>query len=298
MIRMGKPLRRGCALLLCWLWAGGGLGGPPALAQANDAAGAPNSRIEAVGQLIQHSSAAAQVANSGEAAAIAKHKAAEELYGRAVEAQRRGDADGATRLAAEASRTMFEAVRLAKPEAVTGEKKRADFNKRFASLKQLLQAFERVRQEKQSEVGRAEVDGPLKEKLARATSLFEAGRLDEARASLDEAYTLAATAMQKLHGGDTVTRSLHFSSKGEEYRYELDRNDTHRMLLTGLLAEKSDRPELQQQTQPFVERAAELRQQAESVAASGGYDRAIEMLNDSTAQLVRAIRAAGLYLPG
>lgn len=286
-------LRRYLAFTLMLCVAGAVTASP-----AQAAEGGGGNRVEAVGQLILHSSAAAQITASGEAAAIAKYKTAKETYERAVEAQRKGDADGVKRLLDEASRTMFEAVRLAKPDAVVGDKKRADYNKRVKSLDELLEMYERIRREKHSDAGKDQVDGPLKEKRARAQALFDAGQIDQARAMLDEVYAGVTVAMQKLHGGDTVTRSLHFSSKAEEYRYELDRNDTHRLLLTGLLAEKTDRPQLQQQTQPFVDRAAELRQQAESAASSGGYEKAIELLDESTAQLIRAIRATGIYIPG
>jgi len=256
------------------------------------------SRIETVGQLIHRSSAARQITDSGDQAAMAKYNAAKESYERAVQANGRGDAQSAKRLLEEASRTMFEAVRLAKPQAAVADKKRGDFNKRLASLNGLLVAYERIRKEKKSDAGNAEINGTVKEKLAHAQALFEAGRIDEARASLDEAYASAKVAIEHLRGGDTVVRSLNFATKEEEYRYERDRNDTHRMLLTGLLDEKTDRPELRKQTQPFIDRAADLRQKAESAAASGDYEKATGILEQSTAELVRAIRASGVYIPG
>lgn len=255
-------------------------------------------RIEAVGRLINNSSGSAQITSSGEEAAVVKHKAAKETYERAVQAHRNGDEATAKRLLDEASRTMFEAVRLAKPDAVVGDKKRAEFTKRLDSLNQMLAAYNRIRKEKNSDAGIHEVNGALHEKLDRANSLFDAGRLDEARVALDDAYGHAKLAMEKLHGGDTVVRSLKFSSKEEEYRYELDRNTTHQILLTGLLDEKTDRPELKTQVQPFVDRASELRQQAESAGGAGDYAKGIEILEQSTAELIRAIRAAGVFIPG
>lgn len=254
--------------------------------------------IESVGQLILQSSAAKQITTSGNEDALAKYSEAKDLYRKALEARDNGDAAEQRRLLDEASRTMFQAVRLAKPESVVGDKQRADFNKRLDSLNQLLQAHERVRKEKGSTAGKAEVNGPIKEKLDRARSLYDAGKLDEARAVLDEAYAEAKEAMGLLHGGDTVVRSLNFASKEEEYRYELDRNETHRVLLGRVLDDKGDRPELRTQAQPFVDRAAELRRQAESAAAAKNYDKAVQTLEQSTSELVRAIRAAGIFIPG
>jgi tetratricopeptide (TPR) repeat protein len=301
MLRKHDSLRECCVSLTLLLCVTGAASYPSSSANAAEGGGAAagvGNRIDALGQLLNHSSAATQITNSGDAAALAKHKAAKEIYERALDAHRRGDEDGAKRLLDEASRTLFEAVRLAKPETVVGDKKRADYNTRLESLNQMLAAFERIRKEKHSDAGSHEVNGQLKEKLARAKALFAAGQLDEARAALDQAYASARLAMEKLHGGDTVTRSLNFSSKEEEYRYELDRNNTHRILLTGLLDEKANRPELRQQTQTFVDRAAELRQQAESAGASKDYEQAIKTLEESTTELIRAIRAAGVYIPG
>lgn len=248
--------------------------------------------------MIFHSTASEQITTSGDADAIAKHAAAKELYERALAAHERDEAEETKRLLAEASRTMFEAVRLAKPDTVVAEKKRADFTKRRESLAQLLAAYERVRREKGSTAGQASVDGPVREHLAQAQTLFQAGRLDEARAALDSAYAAVKAAINQVHGGDTLVRSLHFADKGEEYRYELDRNDTHRMLLNGVLDEKAARADLREQCRPFLDRATELRGRAESAAANGHYETAVEALEASTDQLIRAIRAAGIFIPG
>lgn len=254
--------------------------------------------IESVGQLILQSSAAKQITASGDEDALAKYSEAKELYRKALEAREKGNEAEQRRLLDEASRTMFQAVRLAKPESVVGDKQRADFNKRLDSLNQLLQAHERVRKEKGSSAGKDAVNGPVKEKMDRARALYDAGKMEEARAALDEAYVEAKAAMGLLHGGDTVVRSLNFASKEEEYRYELDRNETHRVLLGRVLDDKADRPELRTQVKPFADRAAELRKQAEAAAASKSYDKAIETLEESTKELVRAIRAAGIFIPG
>lgn len=254
--------------------------------------------MAAVHQLLFQSSASRQVAEHGDEAAQAKYQEAKDAYEKAREADRRGDAEAKKRLLDEASRKLFEAVRRSKPESVVGDKKRADFNRRLNSLNQLIEAHERVRTEKKSDAGRAEIEGPVRENVDRAKSLYEAGKIDEARAALDQAYATAKVAMEKLHGGDTVVRSLNFASKKDEYRYEISRNETHRMLLDGLLSEKADRPGLAQQVQPFAEKAAELRTQAEAEAAKDRYEKALEIIEESTSQLIRAIRATGVFIPG
>jgi endonuclease III len=105
-------------------------------------------------------------------------------------------------------------------------------------------------------------------------------------------------AIEKLRGGDTLIRSLHFANKEEEYRYEVDRNDTHRMLIKVLLKEKMEQAAVQRRVNPSLKKADELRAKAEKQAAQGKYEDAVRTLEDSTKELVRAIRSAGIYIPG
>jgi hypothetical protein len=101
--------------------------------------------------------------------------------------------------------------------------------------------------------------------------------------------------IEALRRGDTLVRSLQFASPREEYDYEIDRNDTHRMLIGVVLA---DRKEAAGAMQPGIDRAAALRADAEAQARRGGGAAAIRLLEDATRELVRAIRAGGLYIPG
>jgi hypothetical protein len=55
---------------------------------------------------------------------------------------------------------------------------------------------------------------------------------------------------------------------------------------------------LDQQVQGFVAKAKELRTQAEAAAAKRDHAQAVKLLEDSTVELVRAIRNAGIYIPG
>lgn len=256
--------------------------------------------IEGVRRLIENSSGAEQIKASGDEAALAKQNEAREILARAQAAQQKGQAEEAKRLLGQATRTMFEAVRLAKAPAVVADKQRADFKRRLQSLEELLKADERISREKRGEKAVAQTDDEraIRDDLAQARALFEAGQLEEARAALDRAYAGAKAAIERLRNGDTLVRSLHFDSKKEEYRYELDRNETHRVLLSGLVNQRAERPGLEKQVQPFVERGADLRRQGEAAAAAGDHAKGIELIEQSTEELIRGIRAAGVFLPG
>jgi len=98
--------------------------------------------------------------------------------------------------------------------------------------------------------------------------------------------------------GDTLVRSLNFASKEEEYVYELDRNDTHQMLIKVLLDEKRGSGSIDGMLKGYVDKAQALRGQAQSAAQRKDWTDGIRLLEESTAELVRAIRNAGIYIPG
>ena len=50
--------------------------------------------------------------------------------------------------------------------------------------------------------------------------------------------------------------------------------------------------------QSFVAKGQALRVRADEAAARKSYDEAVKLLEDATAELVRAIRNAGIYIPG
>ena len=88
----------------------------------------------------------------------------------------------------------------------------------------------------------------------------------KARKLLDSGYDIAKVELEKLRGGDTLVRSLNFANPEEEYEYELDRNDTHRMLVTVLLEEKRGKKGVDKMVKKFMGKAEVLRKQAEAQA--------------------------------
>lgn len=253
-------------------------------------------RLESVGTLLEKSSGAKQVESAKNPQAVDKRKQALEAHAKAREVYRSGDYPQTAKLLDQASALMFEAVRLSAPEQVTGDKIKADYNARLESVKALLSAQQRVSSEKADPKG-AETTRNIQKMVGEAEQLAAANKYPEARATIDRAYLVAKAAIGSMRGGDTLVRQLKFANKEEEYHYELDRNDTHQMLIKVLLEEKQ-RPGGDEMVQKFVQKAKELRTQAESTASKGDHAGAVKLLEDSTAELVKAIRGAGIYIPG
>ncbi|HEX5801794.1 MAG TPA: hypothetical protein VFY24_02120 [Azospira sp.] len=256
-------------------------------------------RLESVKLLLETSSAARQIDSSGDTRALATRDKARGLYKNASDAYAAGDLATTSRLLAETSVLMFEAVRYAAPDEVVAKKLEADFNARNESVKALLAAYKRVAAEKSGAKGVAETVSSIEKSVAAADQLAAAKKFAEGRAELDRAYLVAKAAISSLRSGDTLVRSLNFASKEEEFHYEIDRNETHKMLIKVLVDEKrASNPQLDQQVQTFVDKARELRTAADSAAARKNFEQAVKLLEESTAELVRAIRNAGVYIPG
>ena len=134
--------------------------------------------------------------------------------------------------------------------------------------------------------------------MVESQAQFDRGELELAMSSLNSAYLSIKLSITQMHNGDRLVRSLHFETKEDEYRYELDRNDTHKMLINTVLKEKHEDPRLGKLMDIPLQKASELRTQAEKQAGDGDFDAAIKLLEESTQQVIRAIRMAGIYIPG
>jgi len=284
-----------CAGALAAGDAGPGAGGAPARMKSVPAT--PQSverRAASVRKLVEESSAAREIEASGNAEAAAARNQARQTIRLAEAALAGGDVAAANNLLEDATRQLFAGARLARGEQARGETMRRDVAARISSARALLSAQQRIQQEKPAAEAGA-VAARVDRLLTQAERLVAEQRYDEARLAAEQAYLLAKSTVTAMRTGDTLTRSLSFASKEEEYHYEVDRNDTHRMLVT-LLAQKTGGDSAL--IDAAVERAVQIRRGAEASAARGEYEAAIAQLEDSTRELVRAIRAAGVYIPG
>lgn len=251
--------------------------------------------MESVGKLIETSSAARQIDSSKAPEAQDKRQKARELYKSAQAALAADDLPKAAQLLTDVRAMFFDAVRLAAPEEVTAKKLESDYRARLDSVNALLGAYKRVANEKGSAAkGVGETVAQIEKGVAEGAGLAQTGRYKEARAALDRAYLVAKAGISGLRSGDTLVRSLNFASKEEEYQYEIDRNNTHQMLIEVLLSEKR----ADSVVQGFIAKAKDLRAQAEAAANGRDYTTGVKLLEESTTELVRAIRGAGIYIPG
>jgi hypothetical protein len=304
-IKSGVVLLAGAISLQAAFTAGAADLAPADPAAAPRAARAPEDkeqlerRLNSVATLIETSSAAKQIEASGNPEAQALRSKARAMRLQADEAYKAGNYASASRSLDDAAKTLFEGVRLAAPEQIGAEKKKRDFDNRMESVKALLAAQKRISTEKRLGAKGAETSNKIEAQMREASALASAGKMEEGRALLDQVYVTTKASIEGMREGDTLVRSLNFATKEEEYHYEVDRNDTHKMLVKVLLDEKrANNPSLEGMVQKYLDQAATLRVSAEGMAARKDYESAVKTLEDSTKELVRAIRGAGVYIPG
>jgi hypothetical protein len=251
--------------------------------------------MESVGKLLETSSAAKQIDSSKAPEAIDKRQKAREIYKTAQAALAAGDLERASKLLTDTRALFFDAVRSAAPEEVSAKKFENDYKNRLESVNALLGAYKRVANEKGTAAkGVNETVSQIEKGLAEAAKLAQAGKYKDGRSELDKVYLVAKAGISGLRSGDTLVRSLNFASKEEEFHYEIDRNNTHQMLIEVLASEKKGDTMIQ----GFVAKAKDLRTQAEAAAKGNDFTTGVKLLEDSTTELVRAIRSAGIYIPG
>lgn len=251
-------------------------------------------RIESMRALVEASSAARQIEASGNALAAHQRVEARAFVRLAEEAHAAHDEQSASALLDSAARQMLEGARIASGEHARGAPRERDVIARIDAAQALLAAQRRIAAEKPAP-GAAQTASQIERLLGQARSELAAGRSAEAQALAQQGYLLAKASVGSMRGGETLVRRLSFASKEEEYHYEVDRYETHRMLVELLAKKQSAQDEAGREA---LARAAELRRQAEASAGRGEHAAAVGLLEGATRELVRAIRAAGIFIPG
>ncbi len=254
--------------------------------------------IQFVHRMVNQSEAAKKIAADSNEQAKALQQQANDFLQQAQTALKAGDTAKVSQLLGQAKLTMFQAMRSVGGE-VKAQKQEDDFQRRWESADALLQAHNRYAEENKLNGDAVKTAQFVSEALSKARQEFDRGERDSARQTVDDAYLSIKLSLTRLRSGQTVVSALNFANKEEEYKYELDRNDTHKMLVQVVLKEKLDaNPGLAKLVDMNMKIAADLRDKAHKQAEQGDFDAAVQTMEQSTGQIIRAIRAAGIYIPG
>lgn len=248
--------------------------------------------------LVTKSVSARRIEESGDVEANANLETARDLVAEAHEDLAAGRVEEADRKLNEALRLVNgETRRLSQDQTKDSQAKRV-YDKRLKSVNAFMAAYDRVSTEKGNGTAFQTQIAKIKQQVAAAEALAGKGDYEKAKEVLDQAYNATRASIRDMRQGDRLVRTLNFATAQDEYKYEIDRNDSHFMLLQLAV----DQQQLPKSVMPRIEKqrsaAEQLRGEAEKQAAGGDYPTAIDTLNKSTDALLKAIRLTGLSLPG
>ncbi|MBF0213291.1 MAG: PDZ domain-containing protein [Magnetococcales bacterium] len=168
-----------------------------------------------------------------------------------------------------------------------------DYQTRLKSAWSMLEAYERIAEEKKlGEKGKI-LSQETRSKLNTAQQLFEKYQINEGRVMMEQAYARLQDALIQLRNGETLVLSKTFESPEAEYVYTLGYNNAFQLLLEQELNSKSLRAE----SSPQIEKARQLRANAEDAAQKKEFSAGIGLLEQSTEIMTELLRQSGLDIP-
>lgn len=255
-------------------------------------------RIKLIGTFINISSGAKRIIQTNNQAAKKHRGKAVELYKQAISAYEAGDNAKSSELLGQAWKQMFIGIKLTKTNASMKEKKAKDFKALLKSVNGLLKAQKRSHVEKNGKSFANNVENQANTMVEEAVLLFKADKLDKAQNRLREAFDIVSASLSEMKQGETKAHLLIFETKEEEFIYEKDKNDSLHTLVEEMIIQKKPGKRRMARIKEFVEKGESIRREAEKQATASEYEAAIDLLEKSNKQFIRAIRSAGIYIPG
>lgn len=241
-------------------------------------------RWEALGNLLERSSAAKHLEQEGSAESKQAQQDARAVRAKAKQAIDAGELEKADALLREASQLLFKAERGSRSPAMAVDKAKVDFVARRNSVQALMQTGRRIAgEEHATKPDFAQAEGLLKE----ADQLAAQDKHTEGRVKLDQAYGLITSAVRGMREGKEVKAEKKFATKADEYKYEQARNDDYQSLITGLIADKDN------SWTDVAKQAASLREEADNLARGNDHEAALKKINESTGKLKGLMRRSG-----
>ena len=176
------------------------------------------------------------------------------------------------------------------------EAERSQFNELYDTTSALLSAYQDSLSVRGIE-GQEDVDlKEIERRLEKAKDLADNAHYQQAKQMLVPFYTPLAQALARLRANETVTYQLRFESKEAEFRYELSRIESNRLLVELMVQERAPSDQQLSSIAADNSRARTLEIEARKRASSGDVTRALELAEEANQHLVRALRSAGVYI--
>lgn len=241
--------------------------------------------------VIMRSKSAVRIEQGDNEEAKAKLAEARDKYKQARQAQSDGDFTRSEELANEAIRLVTAAAMKVpnKVDDVEVQKRRYD---------DLLAQIETYRNwdHQSSEIDaetQAQMDSAILE-IEKAASYAAADDYSKANEFLGMALNIVIKAKNSSLKERTFSYDLNFETPLDEYKYELSRNDDYLRLVPIALTQKQPSAGILNLLERFLQKAKVLRHDAESKFDDKQFEAAVTAMQDSTKELVSALKIIGV----
>ncbi|WP_275097262.1 hypothetical protein [Sedimenticola hydrogenitrophicus] len=175
------------------------------------------------------------------------------------------------------------------------ERQRTKYQRRRVEVRSLLSSLEQwIAQQGAAQV---QLDvARLHATLATADKAAGTDGIARAIALMDVTYQELVTELTRLRDKETVNYRLEFKGPEDEYRYEVRRYQTYRLLLRMKLDGQVFGDARMGRVQALRRQALELNSEAEKQARSGEFNAAIATQSGATETLIKALAVVGVYL--
>lgn len=242
--------------------------------------------------VIMESASAQRIEASDHAEAKAKLEEARALYAEARQAQADGDFERSDELASQALRLVTVAAQMVPNRVDEQAQQRARYED---LLKQLDSYQDWGRKFESRDGGDSGVDlDDLARRVDEAKGLAEGGDYAKANDVLGQLLDAMVRGSSDAIGSRTFTYDLDFATPIDEYNYELERNNDYRRLIPVAMSQKAPTAGVQSLVQRYQEQGERLRSDAEEQFAAKTYERAVQLMQESTEKLVSALKLMGV----
>lgn len=209
-----------------------------------------------------------------------------------------GDArfDEAAKLADEALRSVSSASRRMSPGegALPESAQRKNLQDLGDQVGMYRNSIEELSKDSQKGAAAKALLGRVDGLTAESRQLAEAGRVGEAGKKMAEAYKLAVEELSRLRAGQEVLLSLKFDTPADEYAYEKKRFASNEIMVDMMVAEGRAAGDKGRLVDGFVEEGHRLGAQADEQAKAGRHVEAVKLMEQASAQLIRALQSMGV----
>ncbi|MCK4704607.1 MAG: hypothetical protein KAT90_03925, partial [Gammaproteobacteria bacterium] len=183
-------------------------------------------RIELISTLLTKSSVNKKIKYSGSDVAKQYFKYAQTSFDDAVKEYHRGDIEQADFHLKNSKQAVFEAVMYANLKWTGNDQDRQAYEAKRRSVDALTDALKRVSKTKDKTKESLVIIKKVTELTQQADQKYFRKHYKEALDIVHRSLEIVEVAIASMRTGDTLVNTLNFDDDEDEYRYEIDRNDT------------------------------------------------------------------------